>query len=381
MRTICVVALAVGVGLLIWRHQDGNRQPLRARGGQVTNQGVQVANPAKKAEPTQASAAPATSVATALRRAAARSAVFGRADLENLRRHIASLPTDAASREIRAALDTHADAATGLGFKLSSNGTLTQAPTLRTFLLDQLAQLDPKAAAAYAERILSSPDSADEWAVAMRSYALARTDPESRVFLQRKFREMIAQDSWRSAPAVGFLESFDVAVHLGGTELLPDLTALIRDKNNQAVAHAAFLALDRLTINEPATTLAELQRQPDAMAGREATRANFFARANVGDPEQRTLIENYLLDPKLNAVELQTFAGVFPNANYMVSPNLLTRVVTPDHVALAIRDRLSLDAVNQWLADPRFVNVKPQLQKVQQRLDMFVRQATAQTGQ
>lgn len=378
-----LVGLVAGLGVtLVWKYRGSDRQPRRGSEAPATVQPIQsspvagITGEVNPAPPT--TNAPAMTV---LGLATGRSPEAVRASLDSLRRHIAALPTDAASREIREALDAGTDALTGMEFKLAANGALAQAPTLRVFLLDQLSQIDPMAAAAYAEKILSSPGSPDEWAVSMRSYAMVRQDAESRAFLQQKFREMLAQDSWRGAPSVGFLEAFDVAVHTGGRELVPDLTTLVRNKDNRAVAHAAYLALDRLTIREPATMLAELQNQPEAMTGREVTRANFFARANMGDPQQREIVEAYLLDPRLSPLELQAFAGVFPNANYMVSPNLITKVITPERGTLAVRDRLALDTVNQWLADPRFEKVKPQLEKVRQRLDMFVRQASGGTQQ
>jgi len=46
-------------------------------------------------------------------------------------------------------------------------------------------------------------------------------------------------------------------------------------------------------------------------------------RGDVRDTKQRALLETYLLDPRSSAQELQTFAGIFPNADYMISTNLL----------------------------------------------------------
>jgi len=345
---------------------------------------VREARPAQPASGEQASAggsAPARNdsanafVSAANMLATALDSQKARATLDQLRAQLKSMSPAVASRAIRQTLDSRADAPTGMEFKPGANGTLAKAPTLRTFLLDQLAQADPAAAAAYAERILSSPDSPDEWAVSLRNYALARTNTEARAFLQQKFRELIHQDPWRSDPSVGFLEAFDVAVHVGGTELLPDLTALLRAKDNQAVTHAAYLALDRLIINEPAVVLGELHRQLESMEGRETTRANLFARADLSDPAQKTILENYLLDARIDPAELETFTGLYPNANYMVSYNLLTRTLTPDRDTLVKRDRQALQTVQQWLADPRFAKVQPQLEKIRQRLEMFVNQA------
>ena len=75
--------------------------------------------------------------------------------------------------------------------------------------------------------------------------------------------------------------------------------------------------------------LRQLQAQPELMEGHEQTRADFFARADVRDSAQKALLDNYLLDSKRSGAELQQFAGIYPNANYMVSYNLLTQTVTP----------------------------------------------------
>jgi hypothetical protein len=290
---------------------------------------------------------------------------------------LSGMSREAASALIHAFLDSGVDAPSQLDFSIGSDGFLKQPSSLRVFLLDQLAQLDRAAAAVYAEKILNSFSSADEWAVSLRNYALGNTNAESRAFLQGKFREMIRHEPWQTSPSVGFLEAFDVAVHTRGTELMPDLAELTRQKENKAVAHAAYLTLDRLAIQEPVAVLQRLQAEPGLMQGREQTRANFFARADLGDTEQRQVVERYLLDPARQNEELQTFAGVFPNANFMVSHNLLTRNVTPDGTTLARRDRDALRTVGEWMTDPRFAHLKPQLLQIEQRLLEFKRQAEA----
>ena len=109
------------------------------------------------------------------------------------------------------------------------------------------------------------------------------------------------------------------------------------------------------------------------MAGREQTRASYFARADVRDPAQRALLEDYLLDPGLVPGELDTFAGTFPNANYMVSRNLLTRSDTPGGEDRRAADVGALRTVEAWMADPRFQGRLPVLQKIQERLLHFVK--------
>jgi hypothetical protein len=71
---------------------------------------------------------------------------------------------------------------------------------------------------------------------------------------------------------------------------------------------------------------------------------------------------------------LQAFAGVFPNANFMLSQSLLTQNATLDGATLRQRDQVSLQAVNEWLADPRFAKIRQPLEKLQARLQEFVNQ-------
>jgi hypothetical protein len=160
--------------------------------------------------------------------------------------------------------------------------------------------------------------------------------------------------------------------------LTPALENLVQQQVNPAVAHASFLALDRLVINNPAAILGTLLSDPGSMQGRESTRADYFARADVRDPQQRQILEIYLLNPRISAAELNAFAGIYPNANYMISDNLLTQNSTPDRAALTGRDAASLQALQQWLADPRFAQIRPNLQNAENRLAQFVQQESAQ---
>jgi hypothetical protein len=305
----------------------------------------------------------------------ASSAAVTRQPLAALRQSLAAMPVKEAVAAIKQFLDSKSDAPTHLGFKLASNGLLEEAPTLRTFLLDELARLDPAAAADYAKIILASMDSPDEWAVALRNLALGDASADGRALLEQKTAQMLQYAPWQQNPSPGYLEAFDAAVYLGGADFVPTLSGLVQSQDNPAVAHAAFLALDRLVINNTAAVLMSLEASPELMAGRESTRADYFARADVRDPQQQQILQSYLLNPSISAAELQTFAAVFPSANFMISPNLLTQAATPDHDALISRDAQSLAVAQQWLADPRFASVVPELQTIIQRLQGFAAQA------
>ena len=297
----------------------------------------------------------------------------GKALVQALLAQLAALPASQRASIMEEFLATGLDAPTGLGFRPAKNGRLEESPTLRVFLLDYLARTDPTAAAAQAKDILREAHSPDEWAVALRNLAQVDQDAEGKTFLDGKMNELLRNQAWQADPSEGYLEAFDVAVHLGGTNLVAPLAELLRKPDNKAVSHAAFLALDRLTITDTAEVLRLLLADPNLLAGRELTRANYFARAMVGDPRQREAIELYLLDPRLSPVELGRFASLFPNASYMLSQNLLTLTEVPDSGALARRDRVALGVVEGWLRDTRFERLHPQLESIRSRLEEFVR--------
>lgn len=291
-----------------------------------------------------------------------------------LRDYLRALPPEVIAKLLADFLNSARDIAVPLEFALEADGSLRTAPTLRVWLLDTLTLVAPQAAAEYAQRVLSGSNSADEWAVCLRAYGIGR--PDDTAFLKAKAGELLARTDWRAKPSTGYLEAFDVIVHTKANDFTPRLAQLVQDKQNRAVGHAAFLTLDRLVQQDPAKVLTQLQAQPDLMTGREQTRANYFARADVRDPAQRALVETYLLDPRRTPEELDTFAGIYPNANFMVSNNLLTRTATPAHDDLAAHDREALRVVETWLADPRFAAQHARLETMRTRLRSF----TQQTG-
>jgi len=295
--------------------------------------------------------------------------------LAELRMMLDSLPSDTASRVVRLFLASSKDASTKLDLTIKSGGRLGDASSLRVFLLDYLGGIDRSAAGAVAAQILSHYTTPDEWAVCLRNYAWANSNPTARAYLEAKAHELLMNPDWRKHPTAGFLEAFDTIVYAHGTALTPDLAALVRDKDNRATSHAAFLTLDRLTITDPSAMLKQLVDQPELMKGREQTRANLVARADVSQPDQRGFLEHYLLDSARTPEELDTFAGLYPNANYMISSNLLTTVETPRGGELAARDRDALGVVEQWQADPRFKDMQPLLAHIHERLAAFVEQA------
>lgn len=270
------------------------------------------------------------------------------------------------------------DSELGGQFKVGPEGGLTASPTLRVWLLNELTRLNPSAAAKLGRQVLRSMDSPDEWAVALRAVALGDQTPDGRALIKERTLRLLHHGNWQSQPTSGYLNAFDVAVHLKDSEFAPVLSGLLRQTNQPALAHAAFLALDRLTLAAPVEFLQALQTQAAGLDGREAARAGFFARADASIPEQRVVLEQYLLDRHRSTEELDAFAATYPNASLFLSHNLLTRQVVFDGTTLARRDAAALAIVRQWLTEPRFANRREHLSIVEMRLVEFTRQASNQ---
>lgn len=298
--------------------------------------------------------------------------VSGKWTLADLQRIVSTHPRPEAVAQLRAFLESGVDAATGLEFRLSQGGSLAQAPTLRTYALDRLQELDPPTGAAYAQTILQNKSTADEWAISLRALALGDSSQKGRKLLSDKIRAMIQFEDWRRNPTTGYLEAFDVFVYTHDIDAIIELSGFIRDRTQTALGHAAFLAVDRLIQANGAAALGVLLKEPALLEGREQTRAGFFARADVRDPLQRKIVIEYLLAPDRSKSELDVFAELFPNANYMVSKNLLTPAVTPTPAEMRARDAATLRMVGEWIGQKQFEQIKPQLSLIRTRLQKFV---------
>lgn len=299
--------------------------------------------------------------------------------LTGLRAYLNSLSPELSASLISDFLeDPGRDAVTGIEFSVGDGGSLVGHPSIRVALLDWLGEIDPARAGEVAEEILASPTDPDEWAVCLRNYARAYPGAESREFLRTKTEELIRNANWSESPSAGFLESFDVLVHIRATESAPLLGALVAEirPEGRAAAHAAYLSLDRLTIREPVAMMKALAAQPELSEVRGPMVGNMFARADLRDETHRRLVREYLLDPARTEEELAAFAGVYPNNNYAISKNLLTTTDAPSGAELVAHDDAVIKIVRQWLEDPAFEPVKPHLNTMRNRLTAFVDSAS-----
>jgi len=290
--------------------------------------------------------------------------------LERLRVRLMHAPRAVADAAIYDYLSSGHNPSTTLDFDIGPGGWLKNAPSLRTFLLDALGEVDPQSAAEYAKSILEQNNvSPDEWALSLRN--LSQHDPSMATdpYLQEKTRELVTNQQWLSQPSQGMLEAFDFVVFTKQSNLAP-LMAGYMDNTSQpnAVRFASYLTLDRLTLSDPTDVLNQLNQQPQLLDSTPDVRASLFARADVTDPAQLSAVENYLSRTDISQQEIQGFVQAFPLVSQAVGDNLATTQIILTSQQVAQRDVATLAVVNQWLSDPRFASRQAELQHLQANL-------------
>ncbi len=298
--------------------------------------------------------------------------------LERMARQLESGSSKEAVAAVQELLKSGRDARTGLPFEVGDRGGLSSWPSYRCWLLDLLSRLDLEAASAEADRVLARHGSADEWALALRDRARTVRGAADTEYLKTKVRELIRDPRWRKEQTSGWLESFDAVVHLQDTQLTAELAGLAGapSSDGRAAAHAAALTLDRLVQSAPVDVLGRLLPESGLLKG--PIRAGYFARADIRDPGQRQILERYILDPELDPAERARFFGIYPNAHFAVSRNLLTSGTGVREGEQRERDRAALAVVKGWLSEERFGAVRPGLEEVRARLELFVGSAERQ---
>ena len=288
------------------------------------------------------------------------------ADFDALKRALLATDPALATAAIREFLATGLDARTGLDFALRPGGDLA-APTLRVLLMDVLGRIAKRdgtdSAAKLARETLDKRDSADEWAIALRNVAWA--EPAATAYLATKAREMLAYAPWRAAPTSGLLEAFDVIVFTKDASFTADLAAAQNDPNAQ-LRHAADVALDRLAAASPLDVMTYLNAHPTTLAERPMLRADYFAKADLAHPGQKTALEFYLGRPDIAAAEKSKLLQALATPATFVSENLLTQ--PPPEPDEAAREHAILAAIHEWLTGKRFPPLESQLLQLQRRL-------------
>ena len=289
-------------------------------------------------------------------------------DLALLRRDLFADPA-AGIAAIRRFLGTHEDASTGQPFVVAGEGVLGSAPTLRLFLLDLLGQLSRQLrsgdGAAVAREILAKKDSPDEWALALRN--VAWDEPKSRPFLAQKMHEMLDYEPWTATPTSGMIEAFDVAVYSGDATLIPPLAGLSRGEN-PSLQHAATIALDRLAENSTLAVMTYLNANPTVIADLPFVRADYFAKADLGNSEQRKAVEQYLDRSEVTDSEKTKFLHAIASPGSFVGDSLLTTSIKPDDGTARYAGIAAASA--EWSRTNRFPALLPHVLWLHQRVTL-----------
>lgn len=284
-----------------------------------------------------------------------------KAALASLREALAHSEPKVAIAAIRQFLAGGENADTGLRFKVGEGGVLDEAPTMRTFLMDQLGTISRDAgtndAAEEARATLQASNSPDESAVAMRNLAWA--DPEgSKTQLAASERAMLDNAAWRQSPTGGYLEAFDVAAYSGDASLFDELAGMA--KTPGALQRAALVAMERLSALSPGQVVSYLNAHPDLLADRPLLRADYMGNVDLSDPAQLAQIETYLQRTDVTDAEKDKFIGRLVIPAGFSSNNLLT----PSEIPVSVPEHRALvnQVAGQWLASGKFPTLQTALQ-------------------
>jgi hypothetical protein len=299
-------------------------------------------------------------------------------------RLLASPDPLAAAEAIAAFLAGGRDVETGLPFLVGNDGFLDTAPTMRTALLDFVADLDAETALRLARGILDARTTPDEYAVALRNLAWSPlVGAEREEELTRRFGALLDEKSWLAQPSTGFLEAFDAAVALSNQSAIRNLASVagLEDTSGNPVRNgvneAATLALDRIMLRTPDEVVALFAEDPAFLAHRPGQRATLLARLDLRRENQFEQFRRYLGSGSQAPDELDYFASLFPNTAYSYGHRLISRQEpTPSIAEMQETDRAFL----RLLTEARDAGTLPEIPAVRTiltNLQSYVDEAAA----
>jgi hypothetical protein len=267
------------------------------------------------------------------------------------------------------------DAPTHLPFVVGSEGVMESVPTLRTALLDVLPSLDPSAALDVARSVMDEKKSPDEFALALRNLAWNDLGGDLENELSERFDQMIQMEDWVEDPTSGFLEALDAGVSLSDKRSFDSMVRLNRQalaSGNQPLARALFVALDRMVLRAPSLLAGSFSEDPELTGLSSGQRASLLSRLDITDSMQRDVFVRYLAAPTHAVAELDYFADIFPNGNYLHGNWLVTSGeaaqsiggrLQSDRAVLAEIDRLIVNSANERMNEA-LVRIRGRLQKI-----------------
>lgn len=293
-----------------------------------------------------------------------------RAELKRLADMVDALDPIVGAQTLISFLESGRDAATGLDFRVGQGGELSEAPSLRVSAIDLLGRTGSPEAADYSMSVMDDTTASDEYAVALRNMAWGTSDGTE---VGVRFSEMLDRDEWLEDPTAGFMEAFDVAVAVGGPQMVAELSLIVlgeadlADGERAVLNQPAFIALDRLMLRDPGAVATAFRDDPELLSWAPVQRASLLSRADVSNPSQRDMLGNYLSSTPITGEELAYFINIFPNVNGVDGNRLVTEGAEIRNVARI--DTATLAVLREWVVDPRFSNVRPAIASIIGRLD------------
>lgn len=296
--------------------------------------------------------------------------------LDELRAGIRSADSQQAAAAIEDFLKTAKDAPTRLPFVVGSEGLLDQAPTLRTALLDLLGALDPILALEVSRRVMDEMKSPDEYALALRNLAWNDVDGDLRSELSGRFERMLGARDWLSKPSSGFLEALDASVEISNKQSfdsIVDVGVQSVGLSDASLSRAAFVALDRMVLRNPGLLVDAFDADP-ALRGLPAEqRASLMSRLDVTDPRQRETFVHYLFTTTHGEGELDYFARLFPNGNYVHGNWLITTGESSHTIESRLAaDKAVLGEIEKLASNPPNQAGRETLQRIRERMVRIV---------
>jgi hypothetical protein len=292
--------------------------------------------------------------------------------LQELRERIrAASDQQGAATAIVDFLKSGKDAPTRLPFVVGPEGVMETTPTLRTALLDLLPSLDPSVALETARGVMDGKKSPDEYALALRNLAWNDADGDLKKELSDRLEQMINVKEWARNPSSGFLEALDAGVEISTKQSFDAIVRLGGEAlaaSNESLVRASFIALDRMVLRNPSLLVDTYSQDPNMSGLSPDQRASLLSRLDIADPAQRNVFVNYLSSTHHGVGELDYFASLFPNGNYvhgnwLITSGEFTHSIDSrqkaDREVLAELDRLAGIQSNQTI-----VRIRERLQKL-----------------
>jgi hypothetical protein len=160
--------------------------------------------------------------------------------------------------------------------------------------------------------------------------------------LNVRLKQMIETDAWASDPSAGFLEALDAGVTISdgvAFGAMLDLGAKAHNGQNENLARAAMVALDRMVLRDPGLLLNSFAVDPKLSGIAPDQRASLMSRLDLTDPSQRDLFSRYVTGGNHGEGELEYFAELFPNGNYLHGNWLITSLDS----TLSLQERRETD--------------------------------------